>query len=157
MTKQQRSTQPAVPTEPAPLTRRKMKYREVLNFSTPYYPMFGPLQFFETAVFAALGSWCKAYDGGSWTYYMLSNGAWYLAPSDDSHDYPSKDFYGCKHSMSADGAGLAATLYVVNMLSWKFHEAGDKVRCAAAAEHYHALRMYTYTHPDAVAIWRVLD
>lgn len=141
---------------PQPLTRRKMSDAEVLNMITPYYPMFAPLQFFETMVFEMLDSWCDDYDGGVWSYFKLSNGAWYLAPADEGI-YRVKDYAGREHEMSPDGAGLTATLHMLHRLTWHFHEAGDKAKRDVVSEHYHALRMYTYPHPDATAIWRVLD
>lgn len=160
MKTQNSSTQTSTNTTPAQaapqLTRRKMSDSEVLHFRTPYYPMFGPGEPFEAALFTLFNSMCEEYTGGFWTYFMLSSGAWYLAP-DDEGPYRLKDHAGHKHEMSKDGAGLLATLYVLNVLSWKYHADGDKVRRDAATEHYHALRMYTYAHPDSAAIWAVLN
>jgi len=150
--KTQRSNTPDAPQ----LSRRTMSDDEALNLLTPYYPMYAPLQFFETKVFELLRAWCDDYDGGTWTYYELSNGAWYLSPN-DTEPYCVRDAYRCLHTMSPDGAGLTASLYLLNHLAWYFHEKGDKTKRDAVTEHYHALRMYTYGHVDAVAIWRVLD
>lgn len=142
--------------ETAPLTRRKMTDKEVLRLKTAYYPFIGPQQSFEATVFGLLGEWCPEYSGGLWTYYVLSNGAWYLAPN-GSEAYGLKDIDGQVHTMSSDGAGLTATLYLVNHLSWMFHDTGEPVKSQAATDHYHALRMFTYPHADARAIWKVLD
>lgn len=142
--------------DPPQLTRRKMSDSEVLNMITPYYPVFGTMQFFESMVFDLLGSWCDDYEGGMWNYYKISNGAWYLSPAADGI-YRVQDYAGTEFEMSPDGAGLAATLNALHRLTWHFHEVGDKVRFDPVSKHEHALRMYSYTHPDAVPIWRVLD
>lgn len=138
------------------LTRRAMSDAEALNLSTPYFPLCGPMEFFETEVFDLLKSWCDEYDGGTWTYYELSNGAWYLSPN-ATEVYGVKDCYGDKHEMTPDGAGLAATFHLLHLLLWRFHDAGQTANYEAVSEHYHALQRYTYQHPDARAIWKVLD
>lgn len=149
-------TSAAMSPEPSPITRRLMTDQEALSLHTPYYPFYGNDGIFEVAVFHLMGKLCSSYTGGQWNYYVLSNGAWYMAPEEPG-PWTLVDIDGRAFEMSGDGAGLAVTLYVVNHLSWMFHAAGQKESCEAAADHYHALRMYTYPHADAVAIWRVLD
>ena len=145
-----------VATTPAPITRRKGSYRVALALSPAYYPFIKGCGPFEATIFGLLGQLCPDYTGGMWDYFALSNGTWYMAPTEKCL-FRVTDFDGRSHDMSGDGAGLAVTLYLVNHLSWKFRADGQVAMMEAAAHHYHALRMYTYAHPDASAIWRVLD
>ncbi len=141
---------------PERITRRKMTDRESLDLQTLYYPYAVPGLPFEACIFNLMKQLCAEYTGGSWEYYVLSNGAWYLAPTEPG-PYRLKDVGGRAHAMSGDGAGLTVTLYLVNHLSWHFHSEGQLAKSTAAADHYHALRMYTYPHVDAGSIWKVLD
>ncbi|GEM_PF-2372196 len=145
---------PAIPI-PTPITCRLMSDDEVLGFETPYYPFFGSMCSFEQQIFRAMGELCPEYTGGLWSYHMLSNGGWYMAP--EAATFSIADWEGTRHPMSSDVAGLAITQYVVNHLSWYFHEKHDQVAKNAAIAHFDALQAYTATHPDAAAIRWALD
>lgn len=149
-----KSKSPTLPTPP-PITCRVMSDAEALGLEAHYYPFFGPMLSFEQMVFRTMEKLCPEYSGGAWSYHCLSNGAWYMAPEHGT--YALKDWVGERHPMSADGAGLAITQYVVNHLSWYFHEKQNQAATDAAIAHFHALRAYTAIHPDATAINLALD
>ena len=60
----------------------------------------------------------KDYDGGDWSYYTLSNGGFFMVPGTDGQ---RPMFVRClnefERSMSAEGAGIIATLYALGQLA----------------------------------------
>lgn len=144
------------PNETDLISRQETSYDNLCSMDCPYFPAFGPMAFFENAIFDLMRKLCSDYHGGGWSYFELSNGGWYMAP-DDEEEYILEDWAGRPCVLSADGAGLAITMYLVNHLSWMYHHEGQPVKSKAADDHYHALRFFSYQHPDMVAIWEVLD
>jgi len=70
----------------------------------------------ESAVYSWMRALCNHYTGGYWQFYDLSNGGIYLAPeSGDTFTVtvPSNYFSG---QVSADAAGIIATLFALNQL-----------------------------------------
>lgn len=104
----------------------------------------------EGLVFSWLRELSYDYQGGYWHYYWLSNGAFYMAPDISSKlrlVWANNFFDG---EMSADAAGIVATLYGLNHLT-----------CIACnemlADRYYGLRAYADEHPEASLIWRAID
>ena len=81
--------------------------------------------------------------GGYWEFYTLSNGGFYMAPSERSHlsrDMPEQ-FEG---DLSADALGITACLYAYSNLV--FHRRRTFAR--DMHDHYHWLREYMMEHPE---------
>ena len=69
---------------------------------------------FERHVYCWMRRLCPHYDGGYWKFYDLSNGGFYIAPADEKRmwlTWPGNYF---DDEMSADAAGMVATLYALN-------------------------------------------
>jgi hypothetical protein len=108
-----------------------------------------PLQL-EPVVYGITAKMAKDYTGGSWDFYTLSNGGFYMAPSGDDIFHVTCDnmFEG---DLSTDVLGITACLYAYSHLSF----AGDFAR--EYALHYHRLREYMFEHPEVKQILGATD
>ena len=108
----------------------------------------------ESLVFGWLDALSENYNSGFWRFYTLTNGGFYMAPATDKRMRLSVDGNGFNGEMSADAAGIVATLFAVGQLAAEVHgtDAGDTL-----ADHYHALRDFAKTHPEAGLIFRAID
>lgn len=116
------------------------------------------------------------YDGGYWHYFVIPEGAeGRIAPHTDARlkttGYIAPDFEGTyriwvpgnyfESEVSADAAGIIATLMVLNALSWKASEMGQKYTetCRLLVERQDALKDYVsiIKHPEAHLIFRAID
>ncbi len=105
----------------------------------------------EGLVFFWMGRLCKDYDGGFWHFYQLTNGGGYMAPA----DYEQMQIAGPENSyageMSADAAGIVATLFALNQLASTTED--DHL-----IEMYHKLRDYAVVyHKERAEIARAID
>lgn len=104
----------------------------------------------EALVFGYMSKLSVDYAGGYWHYYTLSNGGFYMAPAIDK---PMRiEWYGNGYSglMTADAAGLVASMFAVSHL-------GAEVRTDAMADLYHQLRDFAADHPEARRIMAAID
>lgn len=107
----------------------------------------------EVTIYQWMKRLCRDYGGGSWTFYDLSGGGFYMAPDMGRMriEVVSNYFSG---EMSADAAGIVATLFALCQLAEEYveEEEGD-----AFARNFHCLRDYAVTHPEAPTIIRAID
>ena len=116
------------------------------------------------------------YDGGYWNYFVIPEGSegkiaphttatlkttGYIAPDFDrayKMCIPGNYF---DSEVSADAAGIIATLMILNALSWKTSEMGAKYArtCQLLIERQDALKDYIsiINHPEAHLIFRAID
>lgn len=91
------------------------------------------------------------YQGGSWTFFRLSNGGFYLAPS---HCGPTLHVQwhlnGYDDLMGVDAFGVVVTLFALCHLA-------EQVRDDRIIDRYHALREYAMVHTEAAKISRAID
>ena len=119
--------------------------------------VFGPEHYgaAEAAGFAAMRRLCPEYRGGSWHFFDLSNGGFYMAPEDSVPvgQAPSMMLVsppsGMEATLSFDAAGIAATLYVLMAVFW---EGSDSMVNA-----YYRLRDFAIEHPEHQGILRGID
>jgi len=90
------------------------------------------------------------YTGGYWHYYKLDNGGFYMAPDMDTPMRISCDGNGREAIVSADAAGIIATLFMIGQLC---HE----LQTEAMAEAYHALLDFGTEHAEQAAILNLVD
>lgn len=104
----------------------------------------------ERLVFGWMEKLSEDYDGGLWSFYTLSNGAYYMAPkrSDKLNVVGPGNFY--EGNMSADAAGIVATLYALNNLAWKTQEERFE-------DLFYALRDYAGDHAEGPKIFGAID
>ena len=104
----------------------------------------------EPVIYGITDRMAADYKGGYWDFYTLSNGGFYMAPSDDRLFHVTCDncFEG---DLSGDALGLTSCLYAYSHLSF----AGDFAR--EYARHYHRLRGYLFEHAEVKAILGAID
>lgn len=104
---------------------------------------FGPGLFVlgEPLVYEWMTVLAQGYNGSNWHYYTLSNGGFYMAPETKQQIkvvVASNYFEG---EMSADAAGIVATLYALGNLASRTEQ--DRIK-----EMYHRLRDYASGHQE---------
>lgn len=107
--------------------------------------------FLEGLIYQVMGEYSEAYNGGYWIMWELSNGAFYMAPGDQSETYPmscATNWYS--GTMSADAAGVVACLIAFNRLAWHTRE-------QRFSDLFYALREWAAEHPEADEIFRAID
>jgi hypothetical protein len=105
----------------------------------------------EEDLYTHMSELCADYSGGYWNFYDLSNGGCYLAPSGAELYRISVSGNGFEGSLSADAAGITATLFAMNTLTFRFP------RLPQHAERYYQLRDFAYTHTEARLILAAID
>ena len=123
-----------------------------LDFLPTY---FGPRLMMrgEALVYGWMRRLAEGYNGGFWNYYTLTNGGFYMAPVLGRLRL-EVDGNGYGGEMSADAAGIVATLFVLGQLS---AETQGTDECDALIDRYHWLREYAGTHAEAAQIYRAID
>ena len=123
---------------------------------------FGPyLVEGEALVFTWMRRLAPEYNGGYWNFFELSNGGFYLALKNDKKKR-FKMFSGYIESeVSADAAGVVATLYAINYLLNTEHEKNLRPDQEKAIEDlddgYYKLRDFASEHPEATEIFALID
>jgi len=103
----------------------------------------------EFAIYDALRELARDYSGAYWHYYELSNGGFYMAPAAERPFEVSVEGNGFSGSLSADAAGVVASLFGINRVA----NAG----CERSIRHYYLLRDYALFHAEQQSIFRAID
>ena len=141
---------------------------------------FIPALFFTPSADNMAASWLRQhsdYDGGFWSYWIIPQGVGgnitpnriqfittqtgYIAP-EGKKSYrmriPGNYFDG---DVSADAAGIIATLMIMNWLSWQVADMGPEYArvCKYLVSRQDALKDYLSIihHPERHIIWRAID
>jgi Antirestriction protein len=104
----------------------------------------------EALVYGWLDRISNDYTGGPWEFFSLSNGGFYMAPVTDKPfkiEVATNYFSG---EMSADAAGVVATLFALCDLANRFGE-------ARLIDRYHWLRDFAIEHAEASLIMGAID
>jgi len=105
---------------------------------------------FEPLIFQILNNICETYDGGYWHFYELSNGGFYMAPDMDDLLPIFIDLNGYEGKVSADAAGIIASMFALNYLCNE--SASDKI-----IDQYYLLRDFASCHSEANSILQAID
>jgi len=105
----------------------------------------------EPVIYGITDRMATEYSGGYWEMYTLSNGGFYMAPSDDRTYRVSCDNH-YEGDLSADALGITACLYAYSHLSFSN---GRFARVCAC--HFHMLRSYMLEHESARKIIQATD
>lgn len=136
-----------------PITADLVAESERLSFLPTF---FGPRLMLrgEVLVFGWLDRLSADYTGGLWNFYTLMNGGFYLAPSTSKRMRLAVEGNGFDGRMSADAAGVVATLFALDQLAGELpdSEARDNL-----IDHFHSLRDYAKKHAEAHLIFRAID
>ena len=104
----------------------------------------------EATVFDSMRRICPSYHGGLWDFVEVSNGAFYMRlQSSELQDIDMSAENGYTGQMSADAAGITATLFALNQLIW-----GGRERFTDA---FYLLREFAAQHPEFREIFGAID
>lgn len=104
----------------------------------------------EGLIFCWMRNLSEDYNGGFWNYYTLSNGGFYMAPATEKTFRVRVAGNWFDGELSADVAGIVATLYAVCELANR--TGSDRI-----VDQYHLLRDYAGEHPEAGQIFAAID
>lgn len=90
------------------------------------------------------------YKGGYWNFYKLTNGGFYLAPHMSKKLRLSWAGNGYEGVVSADAAGVIATLFALGLLAERYSD-------ERLVDLYHHLRDYVAFHPESSEIYAAID
>lgn len=90
------------------------------------------------------------YGGGFWNFYERDCKPLFLAPAADRRFRIESGLTDFRGEVSAEAAGIIATLFTLSHLSFRFES--DRL-----AEGYQRLRAYSDGHPESSAIFAAID
>lgn len=93
---------------------------------------------------------CPDYRGGYWEFFTLSNGGFYMAPAAERAFVLTCEGNGVRGEVSADAAGIVATLMTLNCLAWTTQD-------PYFTDSFYWLRDFALEHAEAGAILRAID
>ena len=132
------------------VTRELVPENQRLYITEKLFGVHFPLQL-EPVIYGITDSMADGYDGGYWDFYTLSNGGFYMGPSEDRiFHVKCQNMY--EGDLSADALGITSCLYAYSHLSFTD---GDIAR--EYAHHYHRLRAFMVEHPEVGAILGATD
>jgi hypothetical protein len=133
-----------------PVTRKLVPEDQRLDVVERLFGMAFPLQL-EPVVYGITDRMAQEYTGGYWDFFALSNGGFYMAPSEDSvFHVKCQNMY--EGNLSADALGITACLYAYSNLSFSLSDIAREY-----ARHYHLLREYMVEHPEVREILGATD
>jgi len=103
----------------------------------------------ELTIYAWLRRLSEDYQGGYWHYYEVAD-TFYLAPAGYDQLRIVWQMNWCDRTMSADAAGIVATLYTLCELC-------EQTQGRHLIDKYHALRDFASEHAEASAIFAAID
>lgn len=104
----------------------------------------------ESAIMDQMRALSQQYTGGVWEFYELSNGGFYMAPSGTETFEVQVYGNGYIGTMSADAAGITATLFALSNLAFQTSQ-------AVFSDRFHQLREFAARHFEASEIFRACD
>ena len=104
----------------------------------------------ESLVYDWAARLCSSYDGGSWHYFTLSNGGFYMVPADMGRVHVRWHLNGYNDMMGADAFGITVTLFALCHLA-------EKTQDDTIIDRFHQLREFAVQHVEAANILRAID
>lgn len=90
------------------------------------------------------------YHGGFWNFYERGGQPLFLAPTSKHSFRIESHITQFRGEISADAAGIVATLYALLYLS-------EKYEIELLVQRYYRLRVYSLHHPELSEIFQILD
>lgn len=103
----------------------------------------------ELLVYGWLRHLCSEYRGAFWRFLELSNGGFYMAPNLPGSLHVCVDGNGFSGDLSADAAGIVATMFALNYLAGEGHEQFDEL--------YYLLKDFACQHEERSSILSAID
>ena len=104
----------------------------------------------EALLYAWMCRLCEQYGGAYWNFYRLSDGGFYFAPKLEDLEI-AVDGNGFQGKMSADAAGIVATLFTLSQL------ASETVGTGVAEHFIESYHSFDAEHAEAIAIFSAID
>ena len=105
----------------------------------------------ENTVYSFMSRLCpRDYGGGFWTFYEHDGKPLFLAPDSDRRFRIESAITEYRGEVSAEAAGIIATLFTFSHLSFKFES-------ERLSDGYELLFRYCDAHPEASAIFAAID
>lgn len=130
--------------------RRELTEEERINYPAYHFGDSFPFRI-EPTIFTLADSLSCNYNGGFWKFYELTNGAFYMAPDEDT-PFHVICMNGYEGTLSADAFGLTVCLYAYSNLSYT-----DEDLAGTCTEQYHLLREYMFQHAEVRGILAAID
>lgn len=113
----------------------------------------------ENLIYDWMTKLSEDYIGGLWDFYNISNGGFYMAPSMTESLRVKVDDNGFIGRMSADAAGIVATLFALNKLACGVYGTSSDRSASACSPSDHCDRLvdFAYEHKEAKLIFRAID
>jgi hypothetical protein len=111
----------------------------------------------EALVYGWLRLLCQRYKGSYWHYYTLSDGGFYMAPDLAERLEIQVEGNGFCRELSADAAGIVATLFALGQLVAERVDAAGTATAESLIEQYHLLRGFAAQHAEAAVIFLAID
>lgn len=134
------------------ITRTLVADRDRMKILPRYAGRLGVM--LEATIYQVLGELNKEYEGAHWNFYQLDNNAFYMAPTGLAEPLLvtcAGNWYS--GTMSADAAGLTATLIAVNRMAWGTGGA-DRNRFVHL---FYRLRDFAIDHDEGAQILHAID
>jgi hypothetical protein len=133
------------------VTRTLVPENQRLAITEKLFGSWFPMRL-EPFIYTVTERLSRDYHGGYWEFYQLSNGGFYMAPSDDRlfHVICVNQFEG---DITADALGITACLYAYSNLSFS----GPDTFAYVCFDQYHWLREYMLEHPEVGEILGATD
>ena len=132
------------------MTRELVPEDQRLVITEKLFGIHFPLQL-EPVIYGITERMAEDYDGGYWEFWTLSNGGFYMAPSEDRiFHVKCQNMY--EGDLSADALGITSCLYAYSNLSFSLTDMAREY-----ARHYHLLREYMLDHPEVREILGATD
>ena len=130
------------------ITKREVSSTKMLQSIIAH---FGPrAPFVENTIYNLMDMLSEDYQGGSWKYFELSNGGFYMSPtSRESYNISWNDNY-YEGTMSADAAGITACLFAYSHMSFR-------ANFEQLSEYYQKLYEFMAAHEESEEIFAAID
>lgn len=133
------------------IQRRELTHEERIDYPAYHFGDTFPFRI-EPTVYAIADSLSNDYSGGYWNMYELTNGAFYMAPDEETLFRVSAE-NGYEGTMTSDAFGITVCLYAYSNLSFT----DDEEQADTCTEQYHLLREYLVEHLEVGAILAAID
>lgn len=112
----------------------------------------------EAYVYNWMQKHCEGYNGGYWEYYKVGESGGFMAPCFEGEAKISISGNWCEENVSNVAAGVIATLFILNALTWMLHEKDESdPEIEALIEKAEILKTYASTLSERAKIWRAID
>ena len=135
-----------------PITSTTISNKERNSFL--FEKMGNNAPFFEQLLFSYMDKICEKYNGGFWEFERLSNGGFFMFPSDSIELEINVPTNGYEGKMSNVTSGIVVTLLSLSYYSFQVTDEESK---NVISDLFYQLREYALDHDDVSKIFAAID